>query len=165
MVQLRVTNFENSPYILQKGVEVGIFHLYDNEPLIQFMNDTRLENDEIIYNQPPKDIIPPAKARELIELFQLDKRELEPAQLDSALQILYKYDHIISKHEFDIGETQLIQQHIDTGTNQPVCQAPYQVDPIKREEIQRQVKEMLKHDIIEPSNSMWASPVLLVKKA
>ena len=34
----------------------------------------------------------------------------------------------------------------------------------QRAEIDRQVQEMLKNNIIEPSNSEWSSPVVLVKK-
>ena len=34
-----------------------------------------------------------------------------------------------------------------------------------RRETERQVKEMLKHNIIEASNSSWHSPVVLIKKS
>lgn len=46
----------------------------------------------------------------------------------------------------------------------PICQHPYRVSPKEREAIGNQVKEMLKDDVIQPSASPWASPVVLVKK-
>lgn len=46
----------------------------------------------------------------------------------------------------------------------PVRQHPYRVAPKEREAIRSQVQEMLKDDVIQPSNSPWASPVVLVKK-
>lgn len=46
----------------------------------------------------------------------------------------------------------------------PICQHPYRVSRKEREAIGNQVKEMLRDDVIQPSTSPWASPVVLVKK-
>lgn len=46
----------------------------------------------------------------------------------------------------------------------PVRQSPYRVSFKEREVIQNQVQEMLADDIIQPSHSPWAAPVVLVKK-
>ena len=53
---------------------------------------------------------------------------------------------------------------IDTGDAKPIRQRFYRTNPKQRAEIDRQVQEMLKNNIIEPSNSEWSSPVVLVKK-
>ena len=46
----------------------------------------------------------------------------------------------------------------------PVNSKPYRYSPLQKDEIERQVAEMLKAGTITPSLSSFASPVLLVKK-
>ena len=40
----------------------------------------------------------------------------------------------------------------------------YRATPALQEEIRKHVDEMLENDIIEPSNSIWHSPVVMVRK-
>ena len=64
----------------------------------------------------------------------------------------------------ELGETHLTTHHIDTGDAPPIKQRPYRTAPTLNAEIERQVNDMLRHDVIRPSTSPWSSPVVLVKK-
>lgn len=46
----------------------------------------------------------------------------------------------------------------------PVFVRPYRHNPAQKDEIEKQVKEMLSSGVIQPSNSAYSSPTLLVKK-
>ena len=46
----------------------------------------------------------------------------------------------------------------------PVRQLPYRASPKIEAEINKQIEEMSSSGIIEPSTSMWQSPVVMVKK-
>lgn len=45
-----------------------------------------------------------------------------------------------------------------------IRQSPHRLGPVKEEEAERQVVQLLKQDLIEPGESTWSSPVLLVRK-
>ena len=64
----------------------------------------------------------------------------------------------------DLGTAKGVKHTIDTGSAQPIQVPPCRVPFHKREEICRQVDEMLEAEIIEPSESLWSSPVVLVAK-
>lgn len=49
------------------------------------------------------------------------------------------------------------------ATAQPINSRPYRYSPLQRDEIERQVAEMIKAGLVTPSMSPFASPVLLVK--
>ena len=41
---------------------------------------------------------------------------------------------------------------------------PYRLPQTYRELVQKEIQEMLEQDVIEPSSSEWAAPIVLVKK-
>ena len=65
-----------------------------------------------------------------------------------------------------MGRTNLTQHGIYTGDAPPIKQSPKRVPFAMREELEKQVEEMLLFDqyIIEPSKRPWSFPVLLVRK-
>uniref|UniRef100_A0A6G5A9B9 Putative tick transposon n=1 Tax=Rhipicephalus microplus TaxID=6941 RepID=A0A6G5A9B9_RHIMP len=64
-----------------------------------------------------------------------------------------------------VQRTSITKHRIITQDDtRPICQHPYRVSQKEREIIKKQVEEMLSDDVIQPSNSPWASPVVLVKK-
>ncbi|XP_020254010.1 uncharacterized protein LOC109831084 [Asparagus officinalis] len=51
------------------------------------------------------------------------------------------------------------------GGTKPICIRPYRHAHFLKDEIEKQVEEMLKKGIIRPSNSPFSSPVVMVKKS
>ncbi|XP_077552090.1 uncharacterized protein LOC144166442 [Haemaphysalis longicornis] len=61
-----------------------------------------------------------------------------------------------------VRQTPITKHRIVTDeTVRPMHQQPYRVSPKEREAIKTQVEEMLHDDVIQPSKSAWASPVVL----
>ena len=78
-------------------------------------------------------------------------------------QLLEEYQDVFSKEGDPISSTSLVEHEIIT-TGRPIRQPFRRQNPIVREIEQQQVKEMLRDDVIRPSASPWASPVVMVKK-
>ncbi|GFT06665.1 retrovirus-related Pol polyprotein from transposon 412 [Trichonephila clavipes] len=64
----------------------------------------------------------------------------------------------------DFGRTRLTKHRIDTGEHPPIKQHPRRLSFSKQEEVQKLIKDMKNNDVIEPSSSPWASPIVLVRK-
>ncbi|XP_063969536.1 uncharacterized protein LOC135157539 [Lytechinus pictus] len=79
-------------------------------------------------------------------------------------KLLIEFQDIFSKGDDDIGRTNLVQHKIDTGTQRPIRQRPRKHPFGQREEIKKQVDDLLEKELIEPTDSPWASNIVLVKK-
>ena len=64
----------------------------------------------------------------------------------------------------DKGHTDLAEHRIDTAEALPIKQPPRRLAPHRREAVEEEVEKMLAAEVIEESQSPWASPVVLVKK-
>lgn len=63
-----------------------------------------------------------------------------------------------------LGRTNVLKHHIDTGDSQPVWQRQYPVSPAVQERMGKEILRMKEMDVIEPAQSPWCSPVVMVKK-
>lgn len=57
-----------------------------------------------------------------------------------------------------------IHHSIDTGNARPISRPPYKMSPLELDELQKQLKELLKLGLIRPSSSPWGAGVLFVRK-
>ncbi|GFX15357.1 hypothetical protein TNCV_3302861 [Trichonephila clavipes] len=55
-------------------------------------------------------------------------------------------------------------RQFDTADHPPIKQHPRRLSFAKQEEVGTLLREMQENDIIEPSSSPWASPIVLVRK-
>ena len=64
----------------------------------------------------------------------------------------------------DLGRTNILCHRISTGTGQPIRQPTRRIPPYHREEVKQLLQNILSSNVIQPSSSPWASPVVLVQK-
>ena len=78
-------------------------------------------------------------------------------------RLVEEYQDVFSKEGNPISSTSLVEHEIHT-TGRPIRLPFRRQNPIVRDIEQQQVKEMLRDEVIRPSTSPWASPVVMVKK-
>ncbi|GFV46646.1 hypothetical protein TNCV_4561 [Trichonephila clavipes] len=94
----------------------------------------------------------------------LENAELSPEQKISAERLFQEFEDVFSRNSSDIGHTTVTQHRIDTADHPPIKQHPRRLPFAKQEEVGTLLREMQENDIIEPSSSPWASPIVLVRK-
>ena len=62
------------------------------------------------------------------------------------------------------GLTALSEFNIDTGDIDPICQYPYRPPDRLLDKIRAEIESLRQKGIIEPSNSLWSSPIIPVLK-
>ena len=102
----------------------------------------------------------PKELQEICEETQYDLSKSEKKQLS---RLLKKHQGVFQLEGEPLGRTDLVKHEINT-VGPPVRQPPRRFPIGLREEGEKQIKDMLEKDVIEPSSSPWASPVVLVKK-
>ena len=80
-------------------------------------------------------------------------------------KLLNQYSDIFSTDNNDLGRTKMLNHSIHTGDSQPVRQQPRRMAPSQKQHLKGLLQEMLANNVIQPSNSPWASPIVLVTKS
>nr|XP_041631131.1 uncharacterized protein K02A2.6-like [Drosophila kikkawai] len=104
---------------------------------------------------------------ELLLKFEPCESEVKRAidsEREQVRSLLEKFADVFSTGLQGIGKTNIVQAKIVVEGNQVVSQAPYRVSEPMKEVVGKMVDELLKLDIITPSTSEYASPVVLIKK-
>ena len=87
---------------------------------------------------------------------------LEPSQQEELKQLIHDYEHLFP----DIPtRTDKIYHDVIVEDSKPIKQHPYRMNPLKQKYLRDEVKYLLENDFIEPSQSNYSSPCILVPKS
>ncbi len=104
------------------------------------------------------------RKQKLLRLLGNEGVDLPEGEREAFHTVLAEHHEAFILEDRERGETDLVQFHIDTGDappkKQPLRRTPFAV----RQEVARQLKEMQETGVIRPSQSPWASPIVLVRK-
>ena len=77
--------------------------------------------------------------------------------------LLSEFSDTISKHDLDLGFTDKVKHRI-IDDDVPVAQPFRRIPPGQMEEVKLHIQDLLEKDVIQPSTSPYASPIVLVRK-
>ena len=119
------------------------------------MPKRKIVNSDLVYS--------PAQ---VTEHWQVELRDQDvPKETKQEFEKLKEdYPEVFSLNNQDIGHTQLVTMHVDTGDSPPICQKPYTL-PLKHYSwVQQEIETLEQAGIIKKSLSPWASPIVVVPK-
>ena len=97
--------------------------------------------------------------------FMLDKTVLTPVEVEDLQHVLWEYADLFQMPGQGLGHTNVLKHAIRLMPGSKIIKtAPYRCNPKVREEISKQIQDMLDQGIIKPSESPYASPVVMVTK-
>ena len=91
-------------------------------------------------------------------------KEWTQEQKERARALLTKYSFLFAMDSMDLGKTDLVKHHIELTNYTPIKDRYRRIPPQQYEEVRKHLKEMLDIRAIRHSNSLWASPIVLVRK-
>ena len=100
----------------------------------------------------------------IYEMAQQCNSEVSADDKEIFSHFLLSYADVFATPQDCLGRTTKLKHNIDTGFSSPIRQAVRRIPPHRKEEVSALLEDMLKKDIIQPSCSPWASPVVLVQK-
>ena len=153
----RVLNITDRPIKLKAHVAVGALTSVNVSKQISSEKHCELDMGELPTVKIMKD--------KLIQLgLTFEGTALTGEDFDNLVTMLYRNRDLVATDLKQLPGTDVLLHRIDTGSHPPVKKRSYRHSPQDRAEIARQVAEMHEAGIIEPSDSPWGSPVLLVSK-
>lgn len=90
--------------------------------------------------------------------------ELGADQVDRLYTLLQKYRDCFATNLSEIGRVVDVEMKIELMDNKPIVYRPYRLSHSEREQVRETIDDLLKHGVIQESNSSYASPILMVKK-
>lgn len=130
--------------------------------LIEPKNIDYLENYHVcLFNESQKGV---ERIKKLLTELKLSHIKSEDDKKQIQI-ICAKYADIFFLEGDKLGTANIVAQSITVKPNTtPVYVKPYRLPQSSKQEVNKQVQRMLNNDIIEPTNSEWNSPILLVPK-
>ena len=152
LVPLRIINTNLTPVKVYKGSIVAQAELLD-ESTINVVSENSMGQPsphEPVSSQgiPRQDMIP---------------EDITDDEKEKLLALLELYMDVIG-NDNDLGCTKVLHHNIDTGSASPIRQPVRRLSLPAKEEVKKLLGEMLQKNIISPSTSLWASPIVLVRK-
>ena len=155
---IAINNWGPEPVTLAKGQQVGRV-----EPATIVPEDDPLWEDSSVQVLLCQNNSDPARLLKLQEQLQFGE-QLAAAEQTQLGQMLLSQSDVFALSDEKLGETELVTHDIDTGDARLVRAMPWRLSYAVRKELEDELKQLLDIGCIEPSNSLYASPLVLVRK-
>ncbi|KAL6729421.1 hypothetical protein Aduo_000475 [Ancylostoma duodenale] len=153
VLKLPVTNTTDVPKTFRIGEEIG--H-WDDSWVVEHSSASHANMLERTNSDS-------AERKELLWKALLNNKTT--TEYDEPLRgVVDRFDDLFAVFDQELTQTSLVEHDIETGSAQPIRQKARPVPLGTRIELRKILDDLVKRDIIEPSQSNWSSPIVLVRK-
>ena len=151
-VPVRLLNPSPDVRVVYKGTKVATVEEIE-ETLPALVQAVQTEVTEVSY----------ARRQTLNKMVESCASDLTEVEKERFLQLLLEYADIFAE-DGELGRTDKIKHNIDTGNAQPIRQPVRRLPVCHKGGLKSLLNEMEEKEVIRPSHSPWASPIVLVCK-
>ena len=157
-IPVRLVNPSSLPVIIRKNTNVAQLNQLDNNSVVGSVNVQSDSFDDLPHT------ISSHTEQVLWEMVEQSDVNLSDSQQQQLYTLLLGYSDVFATKDSNLGRATMLQHTIQTGDNSPIRQHTRRLPHYQRDEVKKLIQEMLTKNIIQPSKSPWASPVVIVKK-
>ena len=154
-VPVRLLNLSSDTAVVFKGTKLATVEECNTTPVIRAMSVNAAAEKVPRMSESKRQVL-----EKMIDRCAVD---LERDHKERFTQLVLEFANIFAE-DGELGRTSKIKHSIHTGDAQPIRQPVRRVPLCQRQEMQNLLAEMQDKDVIQPSQSPWASPVVLVQK-
>ena len=100
----------------------------------------------------------------LQKLLERSCSNLSQEQMQEVRKLLLKHSSLFASEDKDLGRTSLVKHQISTESRAAIKQQFRRTPVHLQGTVDQHIDDMLERNVIEPSSSPWASPIVLVLK-
>lgn len=105
------------------------------------------------------------KREKVLSELKISENELLSTTQKTQLEnLITKYLNVFSEHKFDLGETDILGAEIRTVDEIPISEPPRRPPIHLLPQAREEIDQLLKYGIIEPSQSPYSAPTVIVMK-
>ena len=143
-IPVMIVNSTNKIYKIKKGCVIAQLEKIEDETMITV-----------------SEVVKQGKENELETFDEIDAPDKYANQIKDLLR---KNADLFATKDSDLSHTDTTRMKINTGDHSPIKLRPYRTPLNNRKVIDEAIDEMLDAKVIEPSNSPWSFPVVIVDK-
>ena len=158
----RILNPRNESIVLKaNSVIAKVFSVDAEFEIMSFDSAHKDSGSNTTQSVSPNDYVSMAQELQV----HIEEQNLSSTQVKELQSLIGRNRDVFAKDASELGKTNIHTHAIITNNDKPVRTPRYSQNPQMRQETERQIKEMLKNDVIEESTSPYQSPVVMVKKS
>ena len=161
LVPIRLTNPSPDPITLRRGTKVAqVVPILESELITGISYDSGCISATTVTN---KEL--PLEAKEALWKMVEDCREvLDSHQQQELYTFLLGFADVFAFTDAELGRTDKLQHTIATEAKHLIRSPVRRIPAVHKKEVHQLIQDMLARNVIQPSTSPWASPIVIVRK-